>query len=117
MKSEIKMQKSNGKFQDSDENIHLCNCIFGESYRRELKDMNEHEIIVKIAGMLGKSPCELGKAERIFNSMKYVITNHIIHHEYDSNSGISMDLLTWLDSQADPGKSKKLNRFLTKFLK
>ncbi len=117
MKSELKSEKYINKYPDSDENIYLCNCIFGDNYRKELKEINKHEIIVKIAEMLGSSPCELGKAEKIFNRMKYIIADYIIHHEYNSSRGISMNLLAWLDSQADPDKSKKLSKFISKFLK
>ncbi len=102
---------------DYDENVLLCKCIFGDMYRKELMEINKHDIIVKIAEMLGPSPCELGRAESIFNRMKYVIANYIIHHEYDSPKGVSTDLIAWLDSQTNPDKSKRLNKFISKFLK
>ncbi len=106
---------SNSGYLNPDENIYLCDCIFGDNYRKELKEINKHEIIVKIAQMLGSSPCELNKAEKIFDRMKYVIANYIIHHEYDSPKGVSADLLTWLDSQTNPNKSRKLYKFISKF--
>jgi hypothetical protein len=117
MKSDVKANKLNSKYSDTDENIYLCNCIFGDGYKKELKEMNKHEIISKMAEMLGSSPCELVKAEKIFNRMKYMIADYIIHHEYNSQKGISMDLITWLDSQADPNRSKRLNKFISRFLK
>ena len=100
-----------------DENIFLCRCIFGDSYKKELMEMNKHDIIVKIAEMLGSSPRELGKAEMIFDRLKYVIANYIIHHEYNSPKGVSSELVAWLDSQTNPDKSKRLSKFVSKFLK
>ena len=102
---------------NSDENIYLCNCIFGDNYRNELKEINKHEIIVKIAEMIGPSPVELGRAEQIFDRLKYAIADFIIHHEYNSPKGVSVDLLAWLDSQADPDKSERLNKFISKLIR
>jgi hypothetical protein len=109
--------KNNSSRLDRDENVLLSECIFGDSYKKELMEMNKHDIIAKIAEMLGPSPCELGKAEIIFNQVKYNIANYIIHHEYNSPKGVSTDLLAWLDSQTNPDKSKRLNKFIAKFLK
>ena len=112
------LNKKNRKdITDPEENVYLSNCIFGDHYSREIKEINKHEIIVRIAEMLGPSPCELGKAEKIFNQMKYNIANYIIHHEYNSSKGVSTELLTWLDSQSNPDKSRKLNKFISKFIK
>lgn len=110
-------EKNNSGWPDRDENVLLYKCIFGDNYRKELREMNKHDIIAKIAEMLGPSPCELGKAEMIFNQVKYIIANYIIHHEYNSPKGVSTDLLAWLDSQTYPDKSKKLSKFISKFLK
>ncbi|MFH0976656.1 MAG: hypothetical protein V1874_12810 [Spirochaetota bacterium] len=110
-------EKPDPKQFNSEENIYLRNCIFGENYRKELKEINEHEIIVRLAEMLGSSPCELGKAEEIFNRIKYAVANYIIHHEYNSPKGVSADLLAWLDSHTNPDKSKRLNKFFSKFVK
>ena len=100
-----------------DENVILYQCIFGDTYKKELMEMNKHDIIVKIAEMLGPSPLELGKAEMIFDRLKYVIANYIIHHEYNSPKGVSSELVAWLDSLTNPDKSKRLNKFISKFLK
>ncbi len=117
MKTHTNKNTHNNNYADLSDNIPLCNCIFGEKYRSELKEINKHEIIVKIAEMLGPSPCELSKAEVIFDRVKYVIANYIIHHEYDPTKGVSADLLLWLDSQTDPNKSKRLNKFISRFFK
>jgi hypothetical protein len=117
MKLNLSKENNNSGQLDHDENVYLCECIFGDRYRKELMEMNKHDIIVKIAEMLGPSPCELGKAEMIFNQLKYIIANYIIHHEYNSPKGVSTDLLAWLDSQTNPDKSKRLNKFISKFLK
>lgn len=116
----MKSKTTNQNYNESsvtDEKIFLCNCIFGDKYIKELKEINKHEIITKIAECLGSSPYELSKAETIFNRMKYVIANYIIHHEYNSSKGISIDLLAWLDSQTNPSKSRKLSKFISRFLK
>ncbi|MBN2039847.1 MAG: hypothetical protein JW864_07400 [Spirochaetes bacterium] len=112
-----KLKDSSGYSMETSENVSLDNCIFGDEYRGELKEINKHEIIVKIAEMLGSTPYELGKAERIFNRMKYLIANYIINHEYNSCKGISTDLLLWLDSQSDSANSRKLNKFISRYMK
>jgi hypothetical protein len=117
MKLNTYKERINSGQLDRDENVFLFESIFGDRYRKELMEMNKHDIIARIAEMLGPSPNELGKAEMIFNQVKYVIANYIIHHEYNSPKGVSTDLVAWLDSQTNPDKSKRLNKFISKFLK
>lgn len=99
------------------ENISLIDSIFGDRYRRELKEMNKHEIIVKIADVLGARPSDISRSEELFETIKYEITNYVIHHEYNSSDGVSPELILWLDSKNNPGNIKKLNNFISKFCK
>lgn len=101
----------------SSENICLAKCIFDNGYRDEIKEINKHEIIVKISEILGEKPSDLCRAEEIFENIKFEIANYIIHHEYNCERGINADLLLWLDSKTNPGKMQKLNNFIEKYIK
>ncbi|HMB19921.1 MAG TPA: hypothetical protein VKQ10_02540 [Spirochaetota bacterium] len=101
----------------SSENICLAKCIFDNGYRDEIKEINKHEIIVKISEILGEAPSDICRAEEIFEHMKFEIANYIIHHEYNCERGINADLLLWLDSKTNPGKMQKLNNFIEKYIK
>ena len=51
---------------DITENILLRNSILDDDCRRELREINKHELIIKICEILGSSPSDLCKAEEIF---------------------------------------------------
>ncbi len=99
------------------ENICLCNPFFDERCRNELREINKHEIVMKICDMLGSCPSNIGKAEEIFDVMMYDIANFVVHHEYISSTGVNAELLLWLDGKTNPLKAKKLANFMKKFLK
>jgi hypothetical protein len=99
------------------ENIFLCNPIFNEKCRKEIKEINKHEIIIKICELMGPCPDNLCKAEAIFEKLKYEMANFVVHHEYKSPHGISTELVLWLDTKTNPGKLRKLDNFIKKYLK
>ena len=99
------------------ENLFLDDIIFGEICKKDLKDISEHEIIVKISEILGSCPSNIQKAEEIFNKLKFSIANHVIHHEYKSSKGVNADLILWLDSKSNPVQAEKLSEFISKYLK
>ncbi|MGQ9844202.1 MAG: hypothetical protein ACUVRK_11660 [Spirochaetota bacterium] len=107
----------NGWYLSPSDNICLAKCIFDEPYREEIKEINKHEIIVKIADWIGPEPSNLYTAEEIFENLKFEIANFVIHHEYNCRHGVNADLLLWLDGKVNPGKLKKLNSFIDKYLK
>ncbi|HSV96580.1 MAG TPA: hypothetical protein VLM75_06560 [Spirochaetota bacterium] len=99
------------------DNVSLCKGYFTESCRNELREINKHEIIIKICEMLGPYAENLNLAEEIFEKIKYDTANYIVHHEYDSVNGVSTNLLLWLDGRVNPQNAKKLNKFIKKYLK
>lgn len=99
------------------DNVSLCTGIFTESCRDELKEINKHEIVIKICEVLGPYAQNLNLAEQIFEKIKYDMANYIVHHEYNSLNGVSTDLVLWLDSRVNPQNVRKLNRFIKKYLK
>jgi hypothetical protein len=107
------------KFMASEpmEEVNLANTIFGEGWCDELKEIDKHEIIVKICDTLGPSPANLNLAEKIFEEMKFDITRYVIHHEYCRCNSIRSKLLLWLDSKTHPAKAEKLSNFIDKYLK
>ncbi len=102
---------------DWSENICLCNSMFTDECRNELKEINKHDIIISICEILGPCPSNICKAEEIFEKIKFSIANFIIHHEYNPPQGVSLDLLYWLDSKTNPAKLKKLDSFIKKYFK
>ena len=101
---------------DSDD-VNLANSIFGERCCDELKEIDKHEIIVKICEKLGPDPSNLYLAEKIMDEMKFEITRYVIHHEYCRSNSIRSQLLLWLDSKINPANAKKLSSFMNKYLK
>ncbi|MGV7928593.1 MAG: hypothetical protein AB2L13_06755 [Spirochaetota bacterium] len=99
------------------DNVSLCKGIFTESCRTELREINKHEIVIKICEVMGPYAENLNLAEEIFEKVKYDMANYIVHHEYNSLNGVSTDLLLWLDTRVNPQNARKLNRFIKKYLK
>jgi len=97
--------------------VFLSNSIFGESWCKELKEMDKHEIIVRICEILGPSPSNLRLAEEILDAVKIDITRYVIHHEYCRCNSIRSHLLLWLDSRINPAKAEKLSKFINKYLR
>jgi hypothetical protein len=102
---------------DMGDDVFLANSIFGEQYCTELREIDKHEIIVKICEILGPNPCNLCLAEKIFEDLKFEITRYIIHHEYCRCNSIRSQLLLWLDSNINPDNAKRLSNFIKKYLK
>jgi hypothetical protein len=91
--------------------------FFSEECSSELMEMEKHEIIAKISDILGSDPANLALAELIFESVKYDVTRHVIHHEYSRGNSVRSQLLFWIDSKINPGKIKKLSTFIDKYLR
>jgi hypothetical protein len=102
---------------DSSDKVMLNNSIFDDNCMSEIKEMNKHEIIIKICDIIGPCAANLGTSEKIFEALKFDIANFIIHHEYNSPMGISSDLLLWLDSRVNPKKARKLTAFFNRYLR
>jgi hypothetical protein len=114
---ELRKRPESAMQADITENILLRNSILDDDCRRELREINKHELIIKICEILGSSPSDLCKAEEIFEKIKFDIANYVIHHEYESPNGVSTDLLLWLDTKTNPGHFKKLSDFINRFFK
>lgn len=90
--------------------------LWGRDYRDELEEIDKHEIIVKIAEIIGNCPSNLRKAEEILETIKYAVANYVVNHEYNSLKGVDADFLLWLDSKANPHHAQKLSEFFSKYL-
>ncbi|MCP4133310.1 MAG: hypothetical protein GY754_20240 [bacterium] len=109
--------QNSGWAYDRREEVFLHNPIFGEECIEELKQMDKHEIIVKICDVLGSCPSNLPRAEEIFEQLKFDIAEYVLHHEYSQENGIRSKLLLWLDSKKNPKNRDKLFNFVNKYLK
>lgn len=87
--------------------------------KEEIMECDEHEIVAKICSLLGEKPCDMCKAEEIFNEMKYEITRYIISHEFChcSKTEGREDLLIWLDEKTSPAGIRQLVDVIEKYLK
>lgn len=99
--------------------ITLCNELYSKCCHDELREIDKHEIIVKICNLMGSTPENLCKAEEMFNLIKYDIAKYVLHHEYciETKSQIKPKFLLWLDSKAEPVKAREVSKFLDKYLK
>ena len=105
-------------YKERRDEVYLEDSIFGEGCCQELREIDKHEIIVKISEILGSDPCNLCLAEDILNELKFDIARYVIHHEYSKESnGIKSKLLLWLESKTNPEKAKKLTSFMNKYIK
>jgi len=62
--------------------MNLCNELYSKCCNDELREIDKHEIIVKICQIIGASPEKLNLAEKVFDELKYDITKYVLHHEY-----------------------------------
>ncbi len=99
------------------DDVNLKNSIFGENCCKELKEIDKHEIIVRMSEMLGSNPANLNLAEGIFDMVKFDIARYVIHHEFCRCNSVRSDLLLWLDNRTNPAKARKLSKFMNKYLK
>ncbi len=99
--------------------MNLCNELYSKCCNDELREIDKHEIIVKISQFLGASPANLNLAEIIFNTIKYDITKYVLHHEYcpETKNQVKPKFLLWLDGKSEPKKAEELSNFLDKYLK
>ncbi|PKL38155.1 MAG: hypothetical protein CVV44_13385 [Spirochaetae bacterium HGW-Spirochaetae-1] len=104
-------------FIERREEVNLCNSIFGECWLEELREMDKHEILVRICDILGPCPSNFTIAEKIFESLKFDIAKFVLHHEYSRENAIRSKLLMWLDGKINPDTEQKLSEFCNKYLK
>jgi len=111
-----KADRGDGEFVERREEVHLWNSVFN-GMQTELSEMDKHEILVKICGVLGPCPSNFQIAEEIFEQLKFDIAKHVIHHEYCKENPVRSKLLLWLDSKINPANATKLENFCSKYLK
>ncbi len=99
------------------DDIDLCDSIFADTWRDELRDIDKHEIVSVICEKIGPCPSNFSVAEAIFEDMKYEITKYVIHHIYSREDGVRSRLLLWLDEKTNPDNTIKLSDFINKYFK
>ncbi len=104
-------------FVERREEINLCNPFYGDGVSNELKEIDKHEILVKICSILGASPENFSVAENIFNDIRFEIARYVLHHEYCRSNTIRSKLLLWLDSKISPDNAAILEKFCEQYLK
>jgi hypothetical protein len=112
-----KKSHGNASFVERREDVHLQNSVFGQECLDELREIDKHEIIMKICEILGSQPSNIGVAEQIFEKIKFDITRFIMHHEYCRENTIRRRLLIWLDTKVNPANEVILTSFIDKYFK
>ncbi len=112
-------KKEKAMMPELTDEMSLCNELFSKCCHDELREIDKHEIIVKICQVIGSTPENLCKAEEVFDVIKYDITKYTLHHEYcsETRNMLKPKFLLWLDSKAEPNKAKELANFFNKYLK
>ena len=105
------------KFVERREECYLFNSVVSNNCRDELKEMDKHEIVSKIADIIGSCPTHFVKAEEIFEKLKFEITQYTLHHEYCKTNGIRSRLLVWLENKTNPTRGARLREVMDKYLK
>jgi len=84
---------------------------------KEISEMEKHEVVVKLASLLGNEPKALSQAESIFDEMKYCITEFVLKHEFNEESSLSVQVALWLEKRREPGLYKPLEDVIHKYLR
>ncbi len=104
-------------FIERREEVYLSRSVFGEICRKELQEIDKHEIVAKICDKIGTCPTNFKIAEDIFEDLKFEFARYVLHHEYCTDNGVRSKLLLWLDSRINPDNAEKLTSFFNKYLK
>lgn len=91
--------------------LHKDNEILGE-----IAEMDRHEIICRIAGFLGTEPSCLSLAEKMFNNIKYQITEYVLKHEFNNENDLSVQLAIWLEQKQAPELMQPLHSIISRYL-
>ena len=83
----------------------------------EIAQMDKHEVLCSIASSFGKDPSLLNVAEKIFESIKYQMTEYVLKHEFNAKSELSVELALWLEQKQQPQAAKPLVSLMTAYLK
>lgn len=110
-------QKNMAYIPDVEEDIFLNQSSLSKECMEEIKEIDKHEIVVKISEIIGECPSNIRFAEKIFDDVRFEMTRYVIHHEYSRENAIKSGLLNWLDDRTDPANMDKLSDFCKKFLK
>lgn len=86
-------------------------------FKEEIRECDKHEIIVNISSMLGNNPCDLCKAEEIFNKIKYDIAKFIVNHEFQNKEIANENISIWLEEKTSPAGINQLSKIIDEYLK
>lgn len=113
------MDKKNAAYvpDTSAEILNQSQSLFTDEYIEELHQVEKHEIVVKICEAIGSCPSNLSIAESIFNSLKYEITNYVLHHEYGISNDVDPDFQLWIESRSNPMSAEMLTEFFSRYIK
>ena len=83
----------------------------------EIKEYDKHELINCISERLGNRPETLQQAEELLESLKYSITEYVLKHEFNEESGLSVHMALWLEKRREPRLFEPLEDVIHKYLK
>lgn len=83
----------------------------------EIREYDKHELINCISERLGGTPDTLLQAEELLESLKYSITEYVLKHEFNEESGLSVHMAMWLEKRKEPRLFEPLEDVIQKYLK
>lgn len=84
---------------------------------KAIAEMEKHEVIAHIASKMGDSPRFLTDAEKIFDEIKYSVTEYVLKHEFNEENSLSVQVALWLEKRKEPDLYKPLEFVINKYLK
>ncbi len=85
--------------------------------RKEICESQKHEVIMSIADRLDMGPEGISKAEKIFDELRYAITNFVVHYEFNESVPLSTQLALWLDMKMMPRQKKRMELVFNHFFR
>ena len=85
--------------------------------KEEIALMNKHEIIRQMASYFGADITSLSRAEQVFDRFRYMIAEHVLKHEFNSESRLSVQMVMWLEQKREPTALRPLHQMIEQYLR
>jgi len=85
--------------------------------KEEIALMNKHEIIRQIASYFGADITSLSRAEQVFDRFRYMIAEHVLKHEFNNESRLSVQMVMWLEQKKEPAALRPLHQMIEQYLR
>jgi hypothetical protein len=84
--------------------------------KEEVSLMQKHEIIRQMSSFIGTDAKSLTQAEELFDSLKYMIAEYVVKHEFNCESKLSVQMVLWLEQKCEPTAMHPLHGIIGQYL-